>query len=105
MALYSVSLNRTLILSATVAVRAKNEEAAQARVEQMMSKGAFGTIAWQVTAPNVLEWWVARMLGYTDLRMVYERYGKYIKNRTRQDGARFSTALHKAMAKTSVGRL
>ena len=39
MALYSVSLNRTLLLSATVAVRAKNEEAAQARVEQMMSKG------------------------------------------------------------------
>ena len=56
MALYSVSLNRTLILSATVAVRAKNEEAAQTRVEQMMSKGAFGAIAWQVTAPNFLEW-------------------------------------------------
>jgi hypothetical protein len=56
MALYSVSLNRTLTLSATVAVRAKNEEAAHARVEQMMAKGAFGTIAWQVTAPNVLEW-------------------------------------------------
>jgi hypothetical protein len=56
MALYSVSLNRTLILSTTVAVRAKNEEAAQARVEQMMSKGAFGTIEWQVTAPNILEW-------------------------------------------------
>ena len=49
--------------------------------------------------------WVARMLGHTDLRMVYERYGKYIKNRTRQDVTRFSTALHKAMAKTSVGRL
>ena len=56
MPLYSVSLNRTLILSATVAVWAKDEEAAQARVEQMMSKGAFGTIAWQVTAPNYLEW-------------------------------------------------
>ena len=56
MALYSVSLNRTLILSATVAVRAKNEEAAQARVEQMISKSAFGTIEWQVTAPNILDW-------------------------------------------------
>jgi hypothetical protein len=56
MALYSVSLNRTLILSATVAVRAKNEEAAQARVEEMIAKSAFGTIAWQVTAPNFLEW-------------------------------------------------
>jgi integrase len=49
--------------------------------------------------------WVARMLGHTDLRMVYERYAKYVKNRTRQDGTRFSTALHKAMAKTSVDRL
>jgi len=56
MALYSVSLNRTLILSATVAVRAKNEEAAQARVEQMIAKGAFGTIEWQVSAPNILDW-------------------------------------------------
>jgi hypothetical protein len=56
MALYSVSLNRTLILSATVAVRAKNEEAAQARVEQMIAKGAFGTIEWQVSDPNILDW-------------------------------------------------
>jgi len=39
MALSSLSLNRTLILSAMVAVRAKNEEAARPRVEQMMSKG------------------------------------------------------------------
>ena len=56
MALYSVSLNRTLILSATVAVRAKNEEAAQAQVDQMIAKSAFGTIEWQVTAPNILAW-------------------------------------------------
>jgi hypothetical protein len=56
MALYSVSLNRTLSLSATVVVRAKNEEAAQARVEEMIAKSAFGTIAWQVTAPNFVEW-------------------------------------------------
>ena len=56
MALYSVSLNRTLILSATIAVRTKNEEAAQARVEEMIAKGAFGTIAWQITYPNFLEW-------------------------------------------------
>ena len=56
MALYSVSLNRTLILSATVAVRTKNEEAAQARIEEMIAKSAFGTIAWHVTAPNFLEW-------------------------------------------------
>jgi hypothetical protein len=56
MALYSASLNRTLILSATVEVRAKNEAAAQTRVEEMIAKGAFGTIAWQVTAPNILDW-------------------------------------------------
>ena len=36
MTLYSVSLNRTLILSAVVAVRAKNEEAAQTKAEEMI---------------------------------------------------------------------
>jgi len=41
--------------------------------------------------------WVARILGHADLRMIYERYGKYIKNRTRQDGARFSSALDRAI--------
>ena len=44
MALYSVSLNRILLLSATIAVRAKNEEAAQAKTQEMIAKGAFGTI-------------------------------------------------------------
>jgi len=41
--------------------------------------------------------WVARMLGHTTLRMLYERYGKFIRNRARQDGARFSRALREAM--------
>jgi integrase len=36
--------------------------------------------------------WVARMLGHTTLRMLYERYGKFIHNRSRQDGARFTNA-------------
>ena len=52
----SLSTNRTLMLSSTVSVRAKKEEAAQKQAEEMISKGAFGTIAWQVTAPNFLEW-------------------------------------------------
>lgn len=41
--------------------------------------------------------WVARMLGHTTLRMVYERYGKFIRNRTRHDGDRFTRALREAM--------
>jgi integrase len=31
--------------------------------------------------------WVAKMLGHTTLKMVYERYGKFIQNRNRRDGA------------------
>ena len=41
--------------------------------------------------------WVARMLGHTMLRMLYERYGKFIRNRTRHDGDRFTRALREAM--------
>jgi len=41
--------------------------------------------------------WVARMLGHTTLRMLYERYGKFIRNRTRHDGDRFTRALRDAM--------
>jgi integrase len=37
--------------------------------------------------------WVKEMLGHTSLRMVFERYGKYIKNRTRQDGSAYMQAL------------
>jgi integrase len=33
--------------------------------------------------------WVARMLGHTMLRMLYERHGKFIRNRTRHDGEQF----------------
>jgi integrase len=49
--------------------------------------------------------WVARMLRHTSLEMVHTLYGKFIRNRTRQDGARFSAALTDAMAKMSVGCL
>lgn len=41
--------------------------------------------------------WVARMLGHTTLRMLYERYGKFIRNRSRHDGDRFTRALQDAM--------
>lgn len=41
--------------------------------------------------------WVARMLGHTTLRMLYERYGKFIHNRSRQDGARFTTAWNQVL--------
>jgi integrase len=34
--------------------------------------------------------WVAKQMGHTTLKMIYERYGKYIKNRTRQDGSALS---------------
>jgi hypothetical protein len=53
---YNVSLTRTLVLSADVAVRARNEEAAQARVEALISKGHFGTLAWQITSQSSADW-------------------------------------------------
>jgi hypothetical protein len=56
MALYTVSPKRTLSLTKHIAVRAKNEEAAEAKAEEMIAQGAFGTLAWQVTTPNVLDW-------------------------------------------------
>ena len=43
--------------------------------------------------------WVACMLGHTTLRMLYERYGKFIRNRRRHDGERFTRALREAMAR------
>jgi hypothetical protein len=42
------------------------------------------------------------MLGHTTLRMLYERYGKFIRNRTRQDGARFTSAWHHAARSRAV---
>ena len=40
--------------------------------------------------------WVARMLGHTTTRMLYERYARFIRNRKMQDGIRFEDELHKA---------
>jgi integrase len=48
--------------------------------------------------------WVARMLGHTTLRMLYERYGKFIHNRSRQDGARFTSAWNQAPGQPSLDR-
>ena len=36
--------------------------------------------------------WIARMLGHTATRLLYERYGVFIRNRTRQDGAEYLEA-------------
>ncbi|MGE3541626.1 MAG: tyrosine-type recombinase/integrase [Candidatus Tectimicrobiota bacterium] len=40
--------------------------------------------------------WVTRMLGHTSLRMLYERYGKFIRHRARHDGEHFTRALREA---------
>jgi len=40
--------------------------------------------------------WVARMLGHTTLQMVYQHYGKFIRNRMRRDGLRFTQGLAEA---------
>jgi hypothetical protein len=53
---YNVSLTRTLMLSANVSVRAKNEETAQTRVEELISKGHFGTIEWRIESRSSAEW-------------------------------------------------
>jgi integrase len=41
--------------------------------------------------------WVARMLGHTSLRMLNERYAKFIRHRSRHDGEKFTSALRDAM--------
>jgi integrase len=40
--------------------------------------------------------WVARMLGHTTLQMIYQHYGKFIRNRMRKDGLRFTQGLNEA---------
>ena len=37
--------------------------------------------------------WIARTLGHTTTRMPCDRYGAFIRNRTRQDGAAYLEAL------------
>jgi integrase len=40
--------------------------------------------------------WVARMLGHTTLDMIFRHYGKFIRNRMRRDGLRFTKGLVEA---------
>ncbi len=40
--------------------------------------------------------WIARMLGHTTTRMLFERYGAFIRNRTRLDGAAYLDAAGRA---------
>jgi integrase len=37
--------------------------------------------------------WIARMMGHTTTRMLFERYSAFIRHRTRQDGAAYLQAL------------
>ena len=47
--------------------------------------------------------WVARMLGHTSLHMIFRHYGKFVRNRSRQDGARFVKGLEEAGVVTAMG--
>jgi integrase len=40
--------------------------------------------------------WIARMLGHTTLQMVFQHYGKFIRNRARKDGLKFAQGLAEA---------
>jgi integrase len=39
--------------------------------------------------------WVARMLGHTTTKMLYERYNRFIEHRTRRDGALYLERLNR----------
>jgi integrase len=43
--------------------------------------------------------WVSRMLGHTTMKMLYERYGRFIRNRQRQDWIEYERALREAKEK------
>jgi hypothetical protein len=49
--------------------------------------------------------WIARMLGHTTLQMVFQHYGKFIRNRARKDGIRFTQGLTEAGLVPSVPNL
>ena len=40
--------------------------------------------------------WVTRMLGHSSPQMVYRHYGKFVRNRMRRDGLRFTQGLQEA---------
>jgi len=39
---------------------------------------------------------IARMFGHTTTRMLYERYGRFIRHRTQQDGAGYVETARRA---------
>jgi integrase len=47
--------------------------------------------------------WVARMMGHSTTRMLYQRYSRFIRNRTRQDGGFYMKALRQAAKRVSDG--
>ena len=49
--------------------------------------------------------WIARMLGHTTLQMVFQHYGKFIRNRARKDGGRFTQGMTEAGLFKSVPKL
>lgn len=40
--------------------------------------------------------WVARMLGHATMEMIFRHYGKFIRNRARQDGGKFLAGMREA---------
>ena len=40
--------------------------------------------------------WIARMMGHTTAKMLFERYGQFIQYRTRQDGLAYLQASRRA---------
>lgn len=49
--------------------------------------------------------WIARMLGHSTLQMVFQHYGKFIRNRMRKDGLRFTQGMTEAGLFKSVPKL
>jgi len=49
--------------------------------------------------------WIARMLGHTTLQMIFQHYGKFIRNRMRRDGVKFTQGLEEAGLLKSVPKL
>jgi len=43
------------------------------------------------------------MMGHTTTRMLYERYGKFIKNRIHQDGSAYLKALNSSLETDNGG--
>lgn len=46
--------------------------------------------------------WIAQMLGHTTMQMVFQHYGKFIRNRSRRDGLRFLKGFEEAGMVTTL---